>query len=129
MAERIALRTRSPSTDGRGDDRLVARMLRYVERVGLHRAPPDSASGLRLKAQGGAQALRTLRELLTQQSSSIGAGGSSYAATADADLRGGEVEAWFEAEPARSRRDPGARLDCAWERRSTRSLATITEAE
>jgi MerR family copper efflux transcriptional regulator len=72
-----------------------ARMLRYIERVGLIDAP-RSASGYRLYGAPELQRLRTLRELL--QDFDVGLGEMAFAQRlrAEGELQGA-IDAWFEA--------------------------------
>jgi MerR family transcriptional regulator, copper efflux regulator len=76
-----------------------ARMLRYIESVGLIDAP-RSESGYRLYGAPELQRLRTLREVL--QDFDLGLGDMAFAQRlrGDDDLRAA-VDAWFEAHPER----------------------------
>src|SRR3954453_17653900 len=76
-----------------------ARMLRYVERVGLV-SPERSASGYRLYGAAGLQRLRTLRELLGEHD--IGLSDLAFALRLrnEAGLRQA-TDAWLDAEPQR----------------------------
>src|SRR4051812_16863887 len=76
-----------------------ARMLRYVERVGLVE-PARSASGYRLYGPAELQRLRTLRELLDEHD--IGLSDLAFALRLrnEAGLRQA-TDAWLEAEPQR----------------------------
>jgi MerR family copper efflux transcriptional regulator len=76
-----------------------ARMLRYIERVGLIDAP-RSDSGYRLYGAPELQRLRTLRELLRDFDVGLGEMGFAQRLRADGDLRGA-TDAWFEAQPER----------------------------
>src|SRR5438477_4398398 len=76
-----------------------ARMLRYVERVGLV-APERSPSGYRLYGPEELQRLRTLRELLDERGVSLQEVGFALRLRRDEQLADA-VEAWFEAQPAR----------------------------
>jgi hypothetical protein len=84
---------------GRGDDRLVARMLRYLERVGLIRAGQDGL-GLPHLRTGRAAALRTLRELLARFDCGLSDVAFAKRMSEDGDLSGA-LESWFEEEPER----------------------------
>jgi DNA-binding transcriptional MerR regulator len=76
-----------------------ARMLRYIERVGLIEAP-RSDSGYRLYGAPELQRLRTLRELLREFDVGLGEMGFAKRLRADGDLRGA-IDAWLEAQPER----------------------------
>src|SRR3954469_4613108 len=76
-----------------------ARMLRYVERVGLVE-PERSPSGYRLYGPAELQRLRTLRELLDSFSLKLDALGFARRLRDDVELRAA-VEGWFAATPAR----------------------------
>jgi MerR family copper efflux transcriptional regulator len=76
-----------------------ARMLRYIERVGLLDAP-RSGSGYRLYGAPELQRLRTLRELLQDFEVGLGEMGFAQRLRTDDDLRGA-IDAWFEAQPER----------------------------
>jgi MerR family transcriptional regulator, copper efflux regulator len=76
-----------------------ARMLRYVERVGLVRAT-RSASGYRLYGPAELQRLRTLRELLDRFEVGLAEVGFAERLRRDPDLRAA-VEEWLTAAPAR----------------------------
>jgi MerR family transcriptional regulator, copper efflux regulator len=76
-----------------------ARMLRYIERVGLLDAP-RSGSGYRLYGAPELQRLRTLRELLQDFAVGLGDMGFAQRLRTDADLRGA-IDAWFETRPER----------------------------
>jgi MerR family transcriptional regulator, copper efflux regulator len=76
-----------------------ARMLRYIERVGLIEAP-RSVSGYRLYGAPELQRLRTLRELLAEFDVGLGEMGFAQRLRADGDLRSA-IDAWFEAQPER----------------------------
>ena len=103
-----------------------ARMLRYVERIGLIE-PRRSASGYRLYGPEELQRMRTLRELLTQHELELGEVGFALRLRRDADLRNA-VEAWFEAEPARPDEIPAPDW-LRWEQeKHEKLLATLTEA-
>ncbi len=76
-----------------------ARMLRYVEKVGLVE-PRRSASGYRLYGPEELQRLRTLRELLESHELELSEVGFALRLRRDGETRDA-VEAWFEAEPER----------------------------
>jgi DNA-binding transcriptional MerR regulator len=76
-----------------------ARMLRYIESVGLIDAP-RSESGYRLYGAPELQRLRTLRELLQDFDVGLGEMGFAQRLRSDEQLRGA-VDAWFAAEPER----------------------------
>ncbi len=81
-----------------------ARMLRYVERLGLV-APERSASGYRLYGAAQLQRLRTLRELLERFQLGPSDVGFAQRLRNDAALRGA-VEGWLAAEAERPERVP-----------------------
>ncbi len=76
-----------------------ARMLRYIERVGLV-APRRSASGYRLYGPAELQRLRTLRELLEEHDMSLGDAGFALRLSREPELEDA-VEAWLEASPSK----------------------------
>jgi len=76
-----------------------ARMLRYVERVGLVE-PERSPSGYRLYGPAELQRLRTLRELLERFELGLSDLGFAARMRADGDLQLA-VDDWFAAEPAK----------------------------
>ena len=76
-----------------------ARMLRYIERVGLIE-PVRSSAGYRLYGPAELQRLRTLRELLQDFEVGLGEMGFAQRLRTDDDLRGA-IDAWFEAQPER----------------------------
>jgi MerR family transcriptional regulator, copper efflux regulator len=76
-----------------------ARMLRYIERIGLVQAA-RSASGYRLYGPAELQRLRTLRELLDGFDLGLGEVGFALRLRRDPALREA-IEAWLAAEPAR----------------------------
>ena len=76
-----------------------ARMLRYIEQVGLVE-PARSGSGYRLYGAPELQRLRTLRELL--DSRDVGLGEMAFVRRMrDDDALRGEVDTWFESEAQR----------------------------
>lgn len=76
-----------------------ARMLRYIERIGLIDAP-RSSSGYRLYGPAELQRLRTLRELLQRYDIGLQDVGFAARLRTDEALRRA-VEEWFEATVAR----------------------------
>ena len=76
-----------------------ARMLRYVERIGLVQAA-RSASGYRLYGPAELQRLRTLRELLERFEVALGEVGFALRLRREAPLREA-IEGWLSAAPAR----------------------------
>ena len=103
-----------------------ARMLRYVERIGLVE-PRRSASGYRLYGAEELQRLRTLRELLEHFDMGLGEVGFALRLRREPELRDA-VEAWFEAEPARPEQVPASDW-LRWEQeKHEKLLATLTEA-
>jgi MerR family transcriptional regulator, copper efflux regulator len=83
-----------------------ARMLRYIERIGLVEAG-RSASGYRLYGPAELQRLRTLRELLDRFELGLGEVGFALRLRRDRVLREA-IEGWLEAEPARPADVPAA---------------------
>jgi MerR family copper efflux transcriptional regulator len=77
----------------------TARMLRYVERIGLVEAT-RSAGGYRLYGPAQLQRLRTLRELLDRFELGLAEIGFAVRLRREPELRGA-VEDWLDAEPAR----------------------------
>jgi DNA-binding transcriptional MerR regulator len=76
-----------------------ARMLRYIERAGLVRAP-RSGSGYRLFGPAELQRLRTLRELLVRFNLGLAEMGFARRLRRDPQLRAA-VDAWLAARPQR----------------------------
>ncbi len=76
-----------------------ARMLRYVERIGLVRAT-RSAAGYRLYGPAELQRLRTLRELLDRFEVGLAEIGFAVRLRREPELRTA-VEQWLSAEPTR----------------------------
>lgn len=83
-----------------------ARMLRYVERVGLVRAA-RSPSGYRLYGPAELQRLRTLRELLERQRLDLSEVGFALRLRRNPGLRRA-IEDWLDAQPARPAHVPAA---------------------
>jgi MerR family transcriptional regulator, copper efflux regulator len=81
-----------------------ARMLRYIERVGLVE-PARSTSGYRLYGPPELQRLRTLRELLDRFDLGLGEVGFALRLRREPKLRE-TVESWLSAEPARPEHVP-----------------------
>jgi MerR family copper efflux transcriptional regulator len=77
----------------------TARMLRYVERIGLVEAT-RSAGGYRLYGPAQLQRLRTLRELLDRFQLGLAEIGFAVRLRHEPELRAA-VEDWLDAEPAR----------------------------
>src|ERR671914_2890074 len=71
-----------------------ARMLRYLERVGLIQ-PPRTPSGYRIYGPGELQRLRTLRELLARFDCGLSDVAFAKRMRGDGDLRGA-LDRWFE---------------------------------
>jgi MerR family transcriptional regulator, copper efflux regulator len=76
-----------------------ARMLRYIERVGLVKAA-RSASGYRLYGPAELQRLRTLRELLERFEVGLGEIGFALRLRREPPLREA-IDGWLSAEPIR----------------------------
>jgi DNA-binding transcriptional MerR regulator len=76
-----------------------ARMLRYVERLGLIE-PQRSPAGYRIYGPGELQRLRTLRELLDEHGIGLGDVAFTQRLRRERDLRAA-VDGWLEAEPRR----------------------------
>jgi MerR family transcriptional regulator, copper efflux regulator len=76
-----------------------ARMLRYIEAIGLVEAS-RSAAGYRLYGPAQLQRLRTLRELLADHDLGLGDVGFARRLRADAELRDA-VNGWLSATPER----------------------------
>jgi MerR family copper efflux transcriptional regulator len=83
-----------------------ARMLRYIERMGLVE-PARTPAGYRLYGAAELQRLRTLRELLERFSLDLGDVGFA-SRLAREPLLDEAVEAWLRAQPARPRHVPAA---------------------
>lgn len=75
-----------------------ARMLRYVEQLGLVTAPRSTA-GYRLYGPAQLQRLRTLHELLEQHQVSLAEIGFARRLRQEPALTG-DLQAWFDSEPA-----------------------------
>jgi MerR family transcriptional regulator, copper efflux regulator len=76
-----------------------ARMLRYLERVGLIQ-PPRTPSGYRVYGPGELQRLRTLRELLARFDCGLSEVAFAKRMRDDRELREA-LDEWFEARPHR----------------------------
>jgi MerR family transcriptional regulator, copper efflux regulator len=83
-----------------------ARMLRYIERIGLV-APARSQAGYRLYGAAELQRLRTLRELLERHDLGLGEVGFALRLRREPALRAA-IEAWLQATPARPEHVPAA---------------------
>jgi MerR family transcriptional regulator, copper efflux regulator len=83
-----------------------ARMLRYVERLGLV-GPARSASGYRLYGPAELQRLRTLRELLDRFALGLGEIGFALRLRREPELHEA-IEAWLASEPVRPEDVPAA---------------------
>ena len=83
-----------------------ARMLRYIERIGLVE-PRRSASGYRLYGAAELQRLRTLRELLDEHGLALGEVGFALRMRRDRGLADA-VDGWLAASPARPDDVPAA---------------------
>jgi MerR family copper efflux transcriptional regulator len=81
-----------------------ARMLRYIERVGLVE-PARSSAGYRLYGPAELQRLRTLRELLDRFDLGLGEVGFALRLRREPKLRE-TIEDWLSAEPARPEHVP-----------------------
>jgi DNA-binding transcriptional MerR regulator len=103
-----------------------ARMLRYVEKVGLVE-PRRSASGYRLYGAEELQRLRTLRELLQGNDLELSEVGFALRLRRDPALRDA-VEAWFEAEAARPEEVPASDW-LRWEQEKHSKLLTTLNTE
>ena len=105
-----------------------ARMLRYVEQLGLVDAP-RSPAGYRLYGPAQLQRLRTLRGLLEQHDVELGEVGFALRLRREADLAQA-LDDWFEAEPRRPQADlPVDATDVDWlrfEQRKHEQLLTPT---
>ncbi len=105
-----------------------ARMLRYVEALGLVDAP-RSPAGYRLYGAAQLQRLRTLRELLERHDLELGEVGFALRLRRDPDLAQA-LDGWFQAEPRRPRTDlPAGATDVDWlrfEQRKHEQLLTPT---
>lgn len=103
-----------------------ARMLRYIERIGLVE-PRRSPSGYRLYGAGELQRLRTLRELLDEHDVALSEVGFARRMRRDQDLADA-VDGWLAATPTRPD-DVPAHDWLRWEQaKHTRLLATAAPA-
>ena len=103
-----------------------ARMLRYIERIGLVE-PQRSASGYRLYGAAELQRLRTLRELLDEHDLALGEVGFALRMGRDRGLAEA-VDGWLAARPSRPD-DVPAHDWLRWEQaKHTRLLATAAPA-
>jgi MerR family transcriptional regulator, copper efflux regulator len=83
-----------------------ARMLRYIERMGLVQ-PARSSAGYRLYGPGELQRLRTLRELLGRFQLELGELGFALRLRREAPLAEA-VDEWLSAQPARPQHVPAS---------------------
>jgi DNA-binding transcriptional MerR regulator len=102
-----------------------ARMLRYIERVGLVR-PRRSESGYRLYGPAELQRLRTLRELLGEHDLGLSEVGFVLRLRRDPDLRTA-IEAWLQT-PAQRPDDVPAGEWLAWEQEKHERLLGLRPA-
>ncbi len=103
-----------------------ARMLRYVERVGLIE-PPRNDAGYRLYGPAELQRLRTLHELIATYGCGLSEIAFAKRMHGDADLRSA-LEAWFEARPERPADVP--RSDwLRWEQQKHERLLGVAPSE
>ena len=100
-----------------------ARMLRYVESVGLVE-PARSPSGYRLYGPEHLQRLRTLRELLDGHGIGLGEIGFARRLRDEPGLRAA-VEAWFEAEARRPEGVTSAADWLRWEQDKHQALLAL----
>jgi DNA-binding transcriptional MerR regulator len=101
-----------------------ARMLRYIERIGLVR-PERSPGGYRLYGPEQLQRLRTLRELLTEHDLGLGDVGLALRLRREPELRRA-VESWLDATPRRPADvTPGDWL--RWEQEKHQKLIAVKE--
>jgi DNA-binding transcriptional MerR regulator len=85
-----------------------ARMLRYVEQLGLV-VSPRSAAGYRLYGPAQLQRLRTLRQLIEQHDVELGDVGFALRLRREPELAAA-LDAWFEAAPRELHPRPGREL-------------------
>lgn len=83
-----------------------ARMLRYIERMGLVE-PARSSAGYRLYGAPELQRLRTLRELLRRHGLELGELGFALRLRREPELAD-EVQGWLQARPARPEHVPAS---------------------
>jgi DNA-binding transcriptional MerR regulator len=102
-----------------------ARMLRYIESVGLVE-PPRSPSGYRLYGPAELQRLRTLRELLNEHAIEIGDVGFALRLREQPGL-GRAVERWLE-QTAERPNDVSSDDWLAWEQEKHKRLLELTAA-
>ena len=102
-----------------------ARMLRYLERVGLIQ-PPRTPSGYRVYGPGELQRLRTLRELLARFDCGLSEVAFAKRMRDDRELRKA-LDEWFEARP---HRPAGVLSDdwLRWEQEKHQRLLGLAEA-
>jgi DNA-binding transcriptional MerR regulator len=100
-----------------------ARMLRYIEQVGLVESP-RSAAGYRLYGPAQLQRLRTLKELLDAHDLELGDVGFALRLRKEPTLAAA-LDAWFEATPRKPVEVPDADW-LAFEQDKHQSLLTTT---
>jgi MerR family copper efflux transcriptional regulator len=103
-----------------------ARMLRYLDRVGLIR-PPRTPAGYRVYGPGELQRLRTLRELLTRFGCGLSEVAFAKRMRDDADLREA-LDGWFEATPHRPAGVPSGEW-LRWEQEKHQRLLGLAPAK
>jgi MerR family copper efflux transcriptional regulator len=96
-----------------------ARMLRYLERVGLV-VPPRTASGYRVYGAAELQRLRTLRELLANHDIALSDVAFAKRLRDDPTLYE-SISAWLEAKPRKPTTVPAADW-LSWEQEKSRRL-------
>ena len=103
-----------------------ARMLRYIERVGLVE-PRRSAAGYRLYGPPELQRLRTLRELLDAHAVGLSDIAFALRLRNEPDLRA-DTDAWLEAEAQRPEHVPAADW-LLWEQEKHEKLLSLGTPE
>ena len=103
-----------------------ARMLRYIERVGLV-APRRSASGYRLYGPAELQRLRTLRELLEAHDIGLSDVALGLRLRSEPQLRA-DTDAWLEARAERPEHVPAADW-LLWEQEKHEKLLALGTPE
>ena len=103
-----------------------ARMLRYIERIGLIEAP-RSESGYRLYGAAQLQRLRTLRELLAEHEIGLSDLAFALRLRSDEGLKAA-TDRWFEAEPERPEHVPAAAW-LRWEQEKHEKLLALAAAQ
>jgi DNA-binding transcriptional MerR regulator len=103
-----------------------ARMLRYLERVGLV-VPPRTSAGYRLYGAAEVQRLRTLRELL--QTHGLGPSDVAFAKRLRDDPKlSASIRSWLEAKPSRPETVPTSDWLRFEQEKCRRLLAAATAA-